>query len=207
MKALTHYKNILWDFDGVLMDSMEVRDRGFEEVLKSFPPPQVQQLMDFHRQNGGLSRYVKFRHFFEDIRGEAISHEAINDYAARFSKIMLHLLIDKNLLIPDSLRFVKENYSSFNFHIVSGSNGSELQKICKGIGLSPYFKTIEGSPTPKNKLVRQILKKYHYSKPETCLIGDSINDFEAARVNEIDFFGYNNLKLKKISRFYIMQFY
>lgn len=41
-------KNILWDFDGVLMDSMPVRNKGFELVLKEFPNKQVQDLMQFH---------------------------------------------------------------------------------------------------------------------------------------------------------------
>lgn len=55
---------IFWDFDGVIMDSMKVRDEGFKIVLKDYPSDQVEKLMEFHRNNGGLSRYVKFRYFF-----------------------------------------------------------------------------------------------------------------------------------------------
>lgn len=55
---------IFWDFDGVLMDPNSVRDIGFEQVLAKFPNTQVKQLFAFHRANGELSRYVKFRHFF-----------------------------------------------------------------------------------------------------------------------------------------------
>ena len=28
-------KTILWDFDGVILDSMEVRDFGFREIFKN----------------------------------------------------------------------------------------------------------------------------------------------------------------------------
>ncbi|EIB46266.1 hypothetical protein cje146_07665 [Campylobacter jejuni subsp. jejuni 2008-894] len=27
-------KNILWDFDGVIVDSLTIRDYGFREILK-----------------------------------------------------------------------------------------------------------------------------------------------------------------------------
>ena len=30
------FKTILWDFDGVILDSMKIRDWGFEEVFKNF---------------------------------------------------------------------------------------------------------------------------------------------------------------------------
>ena len=84
-------KTIFWDFDGVLMNSNAVRDLGFLEVLKAYPKEQVNQLMDFHQKNGGLSRYVKFRYFFEQIRNEEITDEAVTQWASKFSKIKLGL--------------------------------------------------------------------------------------------------------------------
>jgi len=185
-------KVIFWDFDGVIMNSNAVRDRGFEEVLKDFPKDQVDQLMAFHQENGGLSRYVKFRFFFEEIRGEAITDEKVNEWAQQFSKIMLELLIDKTLLIEETVRFIKSNYKDYNMHIVSGSDQTELRKICKGVEIDSYFKSIHGSPTPKNDLVRGILQKYNYVKDKCVLVGDSKNDYEAAEVNGIKFMGYGN---------------
>ena len=65
---------ILWDFDGVIINSNQIRERGFREVLSEYPISQIESLIDFHRRNGGLSRYVKFKYFFNDIRGEDISN-------------------------------------------------------------------------------------------------------------------------------------
>jgi histidinol phosphatase-like enzyme len=50
------------------------------------------------------------------------------------------------------------------------------------------------------KLVENILKKHNYDKKSTCLIGDSLNDYEAAKVNNINFYGYNNTNLKVIGK-------
>src|SRR5690606_32809929 len=134
----------------------------------------------FHQANGGLSRYVKFRYFFEEVRGEKITDEEVQVWANKFSEIMLANLIDKSLLIKETNYFVKANYQNYQMHIVSGSDGNELRKICKGVGIDQYFKSIEGSPTPKVKLVADILEKENYNITESVLIGDSINDYEAA---------------------------
>lgn len=206
MKDLNNYSNILWDFDGVLMDSMPVRNKGFELVLEDFPEEQVQKLLTFHLKNGGLSRYVKFRHFFEEIRNEKVSEDEINIWASKFSDVMKSKLLDKKLLINDSLSFVKDNYHLYNMHIVSGSDQTELRFLCKKLDIDIFFKSIHGSPTPKKELVANLLMHYGYCTDTTVLIGDSINDFEAAEANKIDFMGYNCLALKDLGRQYINSF-
>ena len=197
MKSITEFKIILWDFDGVIMDSMPIRGQGFKEVLKNYPQQQVDGLLAFHKLNGGLSRYVKFKYFFEIIRGEPISNEQVLELADKFSKIMLDLLIDEKLLIKDSLEYIKYAWMNHDMHIVSGSDGKELNIICQSLGLSKYFKSVNGSPTPKNELVKNVISINSYDKNNIALIGDSINDQEASKVNNIAFFGYNNINLNK----------
>lgn len=206
MKNLEKYKTILWDFDGVLLDSMPVREYGFRTVLRGYPENQVEQLVQFHQANGGLSRYVKFRYFFEEIRKEEISEAQVLALSQDFSELMKERLISKSLLISDSVEFVKSAHSKKVMHIVSGSDEKELRYLCEILGLSSYFLSINGSPTPKNKLVATLISGLSLTEKEVLLIGDSLNDAEAARVNEIDFAGYNNLSLTNEGVFYIRSF-
>lgn len=206
MRNFLNKENIFWDFDGVIMDSMPVRNKGFELVLKEFPNEQVKLLMQFHLKNGGLSRYVKFTHFFEEIRGEKVTQAEIKEWAQKFSGIMREELVQPALLIEDSLHFIKENYRKFNMHIVSGSDGEELRYICEKLDISQYFISIHGSPVPKKELVQKLLTTHNYHLENTILIGDSINDYEAAYVNNIEFCGYNNERLKVLNTFYIESF-
>jgi phosphoglycolate phosphatase-like HAD superfamily hydrolase len=186
------------------MDSMPVRDKGFELVLKRYPADQVEQLMIYHRKNGGLSRYVKFRHFFEVIRNETITEEAVKSLASEFSIVMRKELTNKALLIEDSMSFVMRSYSRHPMHIVSGSDGRELNYLCEELNIAHYFQSIQGSPTPKKELVKNVLID---NDPKDCvLIGDSGNDYEAAIANNIAFYGYNNVALKSISDNYITSF-
>lgn len=206
MPNLEKYKVILWDFDGVILDSMPIRTKGFEVVLQGYPKDQIDQLISYHLHNGGLSRYVKFRYFFEKIRNESITEETVAKLASDFSKIMLSLLINPALLINDSLSFIKQQTSQYKMHIVSGSDGNELRKICDGLNISKYFLSIMGSPTPKKELVKTLIAQQAYNKKEIIFIGDSINDLEAATFNQLDFAGYNNIALKKNGSFYIESF-
>jgi len=77
-------------------------------------------------------------------------------------------------------------------HIASGADEKDLKFICDSLGLTKYFLSINGSPIVKTKIVKDILMKKQYKKEETILIGDSVNDYEAANVNNIEFYGFNN---------------
>lgn len=185
-------KVIFWDFDGVLMDSNSVRDLGFENVLAKFPKEEVQKLMEFHQANGGLSRYVKFRHFFEHIRGETITEDEVLVWATRFSAIMIELLVNPNLLIHETLDFVIKNQGKYQMHITSGSDQEELKFLCKEMNINQYFDSIHGSPKPKKQWIKELIKTHAYKPDECVLIGDSLNDWEAALTNNIYFCPYSS---------------
>jgi HAD superfamily hydrolase (TIGR01549 family) len=196
-------KNILFDFDGVILDSMPIRDYGFKKIFEYFDDALVSQLLNYHNENGGLSRYVKIKYFYNEILDKEILEEEIDDYASNFSKIMKKELVNKKYLIVDTLEFIKNNFKKYNLHIVSGSDERELKYLCKKLEIDRYFQSINGSPTEKNKLVESVLLDNEYLTKETILIGDSINDYVASEVNGIDFYGFNNTSLINISEQYL----
>lgn len=206
MRNILNKEVILWDFDGVIVDSMEVREMGFKKVLRDYPQEQVEKLLKYHQENGGLSRYVKFRYFLEEFRNEQDIDDEVTKMAEEYSGIMRKHLNSDSYKISDTVNFIEKYHSGIDMHIVSGSDGEELRFLCKNLDLQKYFVSIEGSPTPKTELVEKILLEYKYEKQMVGLIGDSINDFEAAKKNGIDFFGYNNIKLKEKGEAYIHSF-
>ncbi|HDZ5087583.1 TPA: HAD family hydrolase [Campylobacter jejuni] len=199
-------KNILWDFDGVIVDSLSIRDYGFREILRIFDKDLVEKLIIYHKINGGLSRFHKIKYFFNEILKKDIDDKEIQSYADKFSLIMKEELVKSKYLILDSVNFIQKNYEKYNFHIVSGSEHNELNFLCQKLQINQYFHSIHGSPTPKIELVKNLLFKENYKNYETVLIGDSVNDYEAAKLNQIDFFGYNNPQLKDMSKIYIENF-
>jgi len=182
---------IFWDFDGVLMNSNAVRDHGFEQVLREYPKQSIEKLLEFHRENGGLSRYVKFRYFFEEIMSTSISDDEIQEWANKFSEIMRKLLLNKDLLIQESLDFIRKNQENYRMHVTSGSDQEELRFLCQSLQIDNLFTSIHGSPKPKKEWVRDLINKHNYNNEYCVLVGDSFNDYEAARVNNIAFQPYN----------------
>lgn len=194
-------KVIFWDFDGVILDSMKIKGDGFLELFKNFDFNLVKILENYHYENGGVSRFDKIRFFYEDILKVEISQKKINFLADEFSLIMKKNLFDKSKLIQDSLHYIKNNYKKYNFHIVSGAENFELNELCDYFEISNFFKSIDGSPTKKEILINNVMNKNNYNKNETILIGDADNDYYAAKKNDIKFYGYNNLDLKKFGNY------
>ena len=124
----------------------------------------------------------------------------------KFSRIVKSQLSDKSHLIGDSVDFIRDNYSNGSFHIVSGSEHNELNLLCSDLDLDRYFISIDGSPTAKEILVKNVIRDNFYKKENVILIGDSYTDFLAAKENGIRFYGYRNEDLRSISYKYIDRF-
>ena len=53
--------DIILDFDGVILESVSVKTEAFR-TLFSFVPKHVDEIVQFHIDNGGMSRFDKFRY-------------------------------------------------------------------------------------------------------------------------------------------------
>ena len=197
------FKNILFDFDGVILDSMATRELGFRTIFSSYPKVLVDKLLKYHNDNGGLSRYVKIRYFYEQVLGKQIKENDLQILAQEYSNIMRSELIDPANLISETVDLIKSTYEKYDLHIVSGSDHEELNFLCQKLNIAHFFQTISGSPTAKTTLVANLLNEYQYHPDDCILIGDSINDYHSAESNGLRFMGYNNKKLVQLGNKYL----
>ena len=180
--------HIIFDFDGVIADTNEIRIDGFEFLFSDFPRAQVQILADYCRRNGGMSRYEKIRYFFEKIRKENIDDAKINLFAQKYSAIVKHKIIEA-APIEGSLEFLSAHRNKYDFAVVSGSDQEELRDVCVQRKIDHFFIEILGSPISKKRNLAEILSKLKWQREDCLFVGDSINDLQAARENGIDFIG------------------
>ena len=132
-------KAILFDFDGVILDSMDVREMGYRKIFPEHDPEAVNKLVAYHHMNGGISRFAKIRYFHETILGSTISEEEVNKLADRFSEIMRQNLTNPDRLIQETMDFIKTNHKKYDMHILAIDNDQEGQKaslLCKEISLA-----------------------------------------------------------------------
>lgn len=199
-------KNILFDFDGVILDSMHVREVGFREIFKAYQNDIIDELVHYHNDNGGLSRFVKIRYFFETLLGIPVSDDEVDKYATEFSQIMCRELVKESYQITETVNFIKNNYNKYRLFIVSGSEQNELRYLCSKQGIDTYFINILGSPTEKSELVRTLIQEEGCTEIDTILIGDSRNDYDAAVKNKIPFYGFNAPHLEYLSKHYLINY-
>ena len=198
-----HFDAVIWDFDGVIIDSDSIRVNGFRYALRNYKGRLVEKLIEFHRKNGGFSRYKKFEYFFENICKLPHWNRELALALDEFSKYVTARLISPELLIMSNVRGVEFlNDRGINQFLVSASDEKELQEIVSKLDIANLFQKVLGSPTPKIDNVAGLLEKYRFNKTRTLLIGDSINDLHAAEANKISFMGfaYKNHKPNEFPR-------
>ena len=66
---------------------------------------------------------------------------------------------------------------------------STFRVFYKGRGIDSFFKIILGSPTEKQDNIAALLSDFKWARSKSVYIGDSNNDLEAAKTNDIDFIG------------------
>ncbi|HAH05425.1 MAG TPA: hypothetical protein DCM05_02690 [Elusimicrobia bacterium] len=179
------WQAVLFDFDGVVLDSNPARTEGFRRLFSGYPESAVEALLRYHEENGGLSRYDKIAHFFKDILKRDIPPGELGRHAERFSSLVKQAVIDSPF-IPGAAEYFGRRHP-FPLYLVSGSDQDELREICGRLGIASSFAGIFGSPTPKTENVARILSSGGYPADRVVLIGDSRNDQEAARANRTRF--------------------
>ena len=62
-----NYKSLIFDCDGVILNSNKIKTDGFKYVSQSYGKNLSDELINFHIKNGGVSRYEKFEYFIDKI--------------------------------------------------------------------------------------------------------------------------------------------
>lgn len=179
-------KNIFFDFDGVIADSVNVKTEAFYKMYHPYGVEIANKVKLHHLDNGGMSRFKKFAYYHETYLNQTINQEQINILADEFSKLVLDGVVSSPL-VPGILDFLENNYKKLNFWVISGTPTEEIRIILKRKNLNSYFIDAFGSPKSKNEWVKSILENYSLNKCETVFIGDAIADFEAANSNDLKF--------------------
>lgn len=180
---------LVFDFDGVLADSVEIKTRAFGDLYKEYGVSVVDKITAFHTQNGGLSRVEKFKYFHTVFLGQSISQETLNTLNENFSNLVKTAVIN-SVEIPGATEFLKHycNDSRIAF-INSATPSQEIKEIVSKRGMDSLFNGVYGSSKSKVDNMKYILSKFNVSPKDMVFFGDSSLDLEAAQIIGCDFVG------------------
>lgn len=184
-------KTIIFDFDGVIVESVNVKTEAFAEMYHPYGKEVVNRVIKHHLANGGISRYEKFKLYHKEFLGIDLSQEDIMKMATRFSSLVLDKVVQAPY-VPGAERFLKENNKKYLMFVSSGTPELEIKEICSRRKIKGYFKGIFGSPETKSSHAKHILEKWNLKGEETAFIGDAPSDLEAAIDNGLHFIERRN---------------
>jgi len=179
---------LLMDFDGVILDSMELKTQGFVKVYAGEPPSKLAEVLAYQRLHGGVTRRTKFAYFEKSIFGRTGDNETIERLAATYRGIIYDAVLATSF-VPGAEEFLRRAQGKMELHVISGTPQEELREIIERRGLTSYFQKLVGAPTTKRDAFERILRENQFVAADTAAIGDATTEFEAAEDLGIPFIG------------------
>lgn len=184
---ITQYKTIVFDCDGVVLDSNLVKTAAYFRTAKNLgaTDTEAQALVDYHVRLGGISRYHKFDYYLSEILYQPVTDATIQALLDEFSRELEVGLMQ--CAVADGLVDLRKATPQANWMILSGGDQQEIRTLFDKRNLSHFFDGgLFGSPDNKDAvLVREKTNgNLHYP---ALFVGDSKYDFEAATRAGLDF--------------------
>ena len=171
---------IIFDFDGVILNSHNIKTKGFYEIFKIYGKTKAIRAQRYHIKNIGVSRYKKFKYIIENIlKDKTITldflNEKFNDYCTKRIKTLK--------LSNDLRNFFSIYHKQYDLFISTATPEMDIKHILKDKKIFKYFKKIYGSPKTKINHIKMIKKK----NQKRIFIGDSLEDYKASIVTKTFF--------------------
>lgn len=185
MRGREQYRTWIFDCDGVLLDTNEMKTQAFYHAAKDYGDEKAHALAKYHTDHGGVSRYVKIDYFFSDILKAPKDEAEANTMLRKFANY-----IEENVAKCEPTKgcqnFLESLPENSKAYVISGTDQNELRTILKHKNLDQYFCGIYGSPRNKIEIIEQ-LKADGNIQPPTIFVGDGKMDYEAASHHDLDF--------------------
>ena len=197
-------KIMVFDFDGVIIDSTEVKIDEYRNLFSQFTKNKttLNKIIKIYKNSAGIPRETTLKKVFKEVLGKTISNQEVENLSSDFSKRIFRRLETIELLkgFLEYLTIHKE----INKHIISGAPNSDISYLIKKLNLSKHFKSIKGGPLNKENELINIRKLENVKAQDIVYFGDQKNDYIAAKSAGVGFIGINagsNLDMIKCKQF------
>jgi phosphoglycolate phosphatase len=214
----SYYKNIkvvVFDFDGVILDTSFIKSSVFQDVFKKYPIF-YERMWSFHLENKGTSRRVQFDYLVRNLLEEKgdVASKHIEKLMSQYKESVVFRLL-KAQYIEGAYKAILYSSKKYTTYIVSNAPTSELHLILENKKIGKYFKDIFSSETGINKsqALNQIINREETSPECLLFIGDTYKDQMSAKESSVKFAGIENdmsnflddygIKIKNMNELYI----
>jgi len=185
-------KVVILDFDGVIVESVGIKDRAFRELFKDYPA-YLKKIMEYHLSHNAIVRFEKFRYIMEKIIGIEYNKKIEKELSMKFSELVFNAIVDCSY-VRGAKDFLNYFYGKVPIYLASISPADELDRIVKARRLKKFFKKIYAVPWVKTDVIKDIMIKEDVKNKEVIFIGDSFEDYQSAQKMKIFFIGRDSNK-------------
>jgi phosphoglycolate phosphatase-like HAD superfamily hydrolase len=178
--ARPRLRAVVFDFDGVILESGDLKTEAFVELFADHPAAIVAAIRTHHLANLGVSRFVKFDWIHRELLGRPLDPAGRAALGERFAALVL----DKVLgcpFVPGALDALDALAPAMPLFVASGTPQAELDTIVERRDLRTRFRETWGSPREKPAILRDLLARHALTPGELLFVGDGTTDHDAAR--------------------------
>ena len=190
LELLSKASVVFWNFNGVIKESTSNKSMAYEQMFSEYGSKILEQVMEHHNKNGGVSRELKLPFYFNEFVGIKLFSKDIKDRCNEYSRLVVQKVINAPW-VSGVLDYLKSKTYHQRFVLITGTPHLEIIDILTTLNILDCFQTIYVSPTSKIKALEREMQSN--AEVKDCLfIGDSLIDYESANAYVIPFFSKGN---------------
>ena len=180
-------KAIILDFDGVILESNQIKAEAFRQLFKAYPQ-HGDKIVELHLTHGGMPRHEKLRTIYREFLRKPLRNEELARLDARFRNLVEEQILECPF-VQGAEEFLKAYHSRYALFVASGTPEEEMRDQIRLRGIHCYFRGVYGSPRHKGEILRDILSENSWQPLQVLFIGDAIDDYNGAKEASVPFIG------------------
>ncbi|MBF0110078.1 MAG: HAD family hydrolase [Magnetococcales bacterium] len=178
---------VAFDFDGVLADSVAIKDEALVRLVEMEAPGKGKAAAELWNRTRGMYRRERIGKVFCEVMNLELDETSLDGRVERYRQ-MVHQGTLEAAPIRGSLEYLR-GWPLIPSYIVSAAPQQEVIEVARHRDLFRYFRDIFGGPTPKEEVLARLIQREGCEPRELLFIGDSDSDHRAARVAGASFLG------------------
>ena len=173
-------KGIIFDCDGVLVDSVSQKTKAFREWVKTHYPQFEKEFMNYHLASYGVGRAEQLNHFVNEILSEKVNDDAFKSMLLSLTKCIGEHMKAVKLSAGAGELISGLTQKKIMMFVVSGAPQGELNFHLARLGVYKNFQGVYGNLISKEDAVKAILKSHKMTPDDLIFVGDATADAEVA---------------------------
>ena len=176
-KALQAAEAVVFDFDGTLVDSNEIKRRGFDHAFAEYPD-RMEEIRSYCYGSNHTIRGEKFRHVAKMILGLEYTPELDERFHKRYADFTTESVVAAPE-IPGAAAFVR-NLARLHPSLLSSTPTAILVDILQRRGWADLFEIVQGAPVNKLAWLKGLQAVVRCEPRQVVFFGDTDEDARSA---------------------------